>query len=133
MPFYTQVAKTVILIDDDQDDLDIITDSIRAIDPVIHCINFIYPEEALRFLSGELIFIPNFVFIDINMPGMNGDKVLRSLRKNKDLDATIITMFSTSIPPAVAQALELEGANHTFQKPNKITDYQKLLSKIIGV
>lgn len=106
-------------------------ETIRSIDKKILCISFIYPDEALRVVTKELIFIPNFIFIDINMPMMTGDKVLREMRKNSLLDETIITMFSTSIPRAVSQALKEAGANYTFQKPNGMEDYSKVISSIL--
>jgi hypothetical protein len=54
------VAKTIILIDDDQDDLDIMEETIKSIDDQILCISFIYPEEAIRVVSKELISMSQF-------------------------------------------------------------------------
>ena len=126
------MAKSVILIDDDQDDLDIMKETIKEIDESILCLSFIYPDEALRVVSNELIFIPNFIFIDINMPVVTGDKLLKEFRRLSILEKSIITMFSTSMPPSVSQALHEIGANHTFQKPSKVADYQVILSKILS-
>jgi CheY-like chemotaxis protein len=126
------VAKTVILIDDDQDDLDIMKETIQGIDSSLLCISFVYPDEALRVVSSELVFIPNFIFIDINMPIIPGDKLLREFRKNPALKNTSIVMFSTSMPAPVAQVLMERGANKTFQKPSKVADYKTILSSILS-
>lgn len=125
------MAKTVILIDDDQDVLDILKESVKRIDSAILCISFIYPEEAIRVVSAELISIPNFIFIDINMPRITGDMVLKEFRKIKELNNSVITMLSTAMPGTVALALRASGANFTFQKPIKIEDYIKLLKTIL--
>ena len=126
------VAKTVILIDDDQDDLEIMRETIRDIDRSILCTSFIYPDEALRVVTKELIFIPNYIFIDINMPVITGDKLLREFRKVESLNSSIITMFSTSIPQTVSQELMNMGASYTFEKPNNMSDFRKILTKVFS-
>ncbi|HYG01400.1 MAG TPA: response regulator [Chryseosolibacter sp.] len=125
------MSKTVILIDDDQDDLDLMKETITKIDPAIFCISFIYPDEALRVVNRELAFIPDYIFIDINMRRLTGDKLLKEFRTNKALDNVVITMFSTSMPSTVSQALKDSGADFTFQKPSKVNEYPKVLSSIL--
>jgi CheY-like chemotaxis protein len=79
------MSKTAILIDDDQDDLDFMKDALENIDRSLHCLMFTNPNEAIRVISDELLVRPDFVFTDINMPGMTGDKCVSELRKRKDL------------------------------------------------
>jgi CheY-like chemotaxis protein len=124
------MAKTVILIDDDQDDLDIIKETLNSIDPSLHCISFIYPIEAIRVISTELIMIPDYIITDINMPGMTGDQCVRELRGRKEFGSTIITVLSTAMHKTVSEALKDLGANYTFQKPNSIEAYKELLSEM---
>jgi CheY-like chemotaxis protein len=127
------MAKTIMLIDDDQDDLDIMKQAIYNIDPALLCLSFIYPEEALRILlSRELAILPDFIFIDINMPGMSGDKCLKVLRSHKQFDEIVITLYSTSMPATVAEALKSSGANHVFEKPVRIKTYSEIISQIIS-
>ncbi|MEO7694747.1 MAG: response regulator, partial [Chryseolinea sp.] len=121
-----------ILIDDDADDLEILKDIISMIDESIVCLSFIYPEQAIIAISNGII-APDFLFIDINMPKMNGDKVLKHIRKDHGFDHTVITMFSTSMPENVAKALAESGANFTYQKPARFEDYNKILTTVLGV
>src|SRR5688572_11331201 len=108
------MTKTVVLIDDDQDDLDILKDVIAGIDPTILCLCFVYPAEAIRVISSELHHKPDFVFTDINMPGMTGDRCVQELRNQRAFDKTVITVLSTSMPQHKAEQLKSLGANHTF-------------------
>jgi CheY-like chemotaxis protein len=124
------LAKTVVLIDDDQDDLEILKETISSIDPSLHCISFIYPAEAIRVISSELVVIPDYVFTDINMPGMTGDECVKELRSMKEFDNTVITVLSTTMQNDVADQLRKIGANYTFQKPAKISAYNDILSRI---
>lgn len=125
------MVKTVILIDDDRDDLEIMKEALHLYDKSLAPISFIYPEEAIRVIANELILVPNYIFIDINMPGLTGDKCLRELRKNSILSSSVITMLSTSMPKEVAASLRKAGADYTFEKPTKFDDYQSILRTII--
>ena len=125
------MPKTIILIDDDPDDLDIMKQAIEAVDPQLFCVSFIYPDEAVKvLLRKEMLIRPDFIFIDINMPVMSGDKCLKALRQDRDFDTTPITLYSTAMPPAVSEALKHSGATHTFQKPVKLKGYVEVLEKI---
>lgn len=125
------MSKTIVIVDDDQDDLDLMKQAVKEIDPALFCISFIYPEEALRVISRQLSEIPDYVFIDINMPGMTGDKLLKEIRKQKTLDNVIVTLYSTSMPAEVAEALISLGANHTFEKPVRLKSYIEIIADIL--
>lgn len=127
------MARTVFIIDDDQDDLDIMKQAIMNVDESLLCLSFIYPEEALRvLLSKELVVYPDFIFIDINMPGITGDKCLKLIRSRKELDNIIITLYSTSMPDTVAEALKFLGANFVFEKPVRVKAYSHILENIVN-
>ena len=125
------MPKTVVIIDDDPDDLDVMKEALLQVDSSIHCICFIYPEEALRLLGKELILLPDFIFVDINMVKLSGDFCLRELRKLPEFAETPIIMCSTSMPEQVAGALLRDGATHTFQKPFVIKEYIRILEGIL--
>jgi CheY-like chemotaxis protein len=126
------MSKTVVLIDDDQDDLEILKDVIHSLDPSIHCISFIYPMEAVRVVCEELIVVPDYFFIDINMPGMTGDKCLRVLRAKNEFKHSVISILSTSVQPEMSETLRVLGANHTFQKPTSINSYTTIVERVLG-
>lgn len=127
------MSRTIIIIDDDQDDLEIMKLAIHNIDPGIFCLCFIYPEEALRVILGkEFVVTPDFIFIDINMPGLSGDKCLKAIRANKTVEKSVITMYSTSMPDTVAEALKINGADHVFEKPVKLKGYSEILGRILS-
>ncbi len=64
--------------------------------------------------------LPGLIFLDINMPGMNGLEVLEKLKSNARLRAIPVVMFSTvSNPETVQRAYQL-GANSFITKPNSM-------------
>lgn len=125
------MAKTAILIDDDQDDLDILREVIATIDNNVLCLTFTNPEEAMRVITHDLVFIPDFIFIDINMPRLAGEDCLDHLRKLKEFSRSIITMVSTSMPGSIQAYLLAKGANFAFKKPVKMAEYRTLVQPIL--
>lgn len=64
--------------------------------------------------------LPGLIFLDINMPGMNGLEVLEKLKTNAAFRAIPVVIFSTvSNPETVRRAYQL-GANSFITKPNSM-------------
>jgi len=125
------MPKTVVLIDDDPDDLFFMKEALDKIDSSLVCFSFTNPEEALRTLTKELVFSPDYIFVDINMPMMTGYDCLRELRKSDGLKETTIIMYSTYLPSIEAEKLKKQGATYSFQKPYKAGEYLSILRNII--
>ncbi|MFZ6012716.1 MAG: response regulator [Bacteroidota bacterium] len=123
--------KTVVLIDDDSDDLDLMRESLTQVDSSINCVSFVFAEEAIRLLTKELILLPDYIFIDINMPKLDGMECLKQLRSIPEFRETPIIMCSTSMPSTVSEQLIKQGATYTFQKPNTVGAYLTILEGII--
>ena len=123
--------KTVVLVDDDQDDLDILKEAISAVDATLSCLCFINAVDVIHAFANEVVVKPDFVFTDINMPGMTGDRLLQELRNKRQFDNTVITVLSTSIPHHVRNRLKDLGANHTFEKPIHFNEYGPILRSIL--
>lgn len=123
--------KTVVIIDDDADDLDIMKDMLESVDPTVLCVSFRYPDEAIRLLTKDFAILPDYIFIDVNMPRLTGKQCLDELRKARALDESIISMYSTSMPAPVAQALLEKKANYAFQKPNALVALRNVIEAII--
>jgi len=124
----------VAVIDDDQDDLEIMEQVIEGLDGEIKCSLFTYPQEAVdKLINSTTRQIPDYIFIDINMPGMSGDKCLQIFRANSAFDDVQIIMYSTSMPGKTAQQLRAAGADFVFEKPVRIKDYSDILSTIVKV
>lgn len=122
-------AQTIVVIDDDLDDLDIMADVIGTVDPSANCVTFSDPVVAVNNLSASEL-IPRFIFIDHNMPIMRGDEVLKKLREIERFSDTIIIMISTSMPMLDSSKFYEAGANYAVEKPNRLANYYTLLKSI---
>jgi CheY-like chemotaxis protein len=88
----------VVYVDDDLDDLDLISGAFMQYSNTIEVITFSNGLEALSYLNQltDADVLPCLVILDINMPLINGKDVSEQLRKNKHFDDIPIILFSTS-------------------------------------
>jgi len=120
---------TVLCIDDDPDDLEILSDAIKIVDPSIICLTVFRSEDAIRLLTSDME-LPDFIFLDINMPVMNGLECLRLIKSNDGLKAIEVIMLSTAFRPTDEQEFSKWGVRY-FKKPNEFDVLVENLSIIL--
>ena len=85
------------LIDNDEDDQEIFCMALRDVDPSINCILAANGVKAIEMLANDVRYIPSFIFIDMNMPLMNGKQCLLALKKIERLsdvpEASLVWRF----------------------------------------
>ena len=86
--------------------------------PRIKCIYFDSPREALKKLTEDNTFIPDYIFLDLNMPGMNGIQFLETIKKQQTISQIPIVVYSTSILPQEKEKAMQLGAFRFFIKPS---------------
>ena len=123
-------ANTIVVIDDDLDDLDIMADVISTVDPSANCVTFNDPVAAVnKLLSGDEL-LPKYIFVDHNMPIMRGDEVLKKLRSVERFNDSVIILISTSMHVLDSSKFFDAGANYAVEKPNRLANYYTLLKSI---
>jgi CheY-like chemotaxis protein len=70
----------VLLIDDDRDDFEIFSEALRKFDPEVKCEHSIDGEAAIGLLN-SMTYLPDYIFLDINMPRMDGKECLSKIKK----------------------------------------------------
>ena len=117
------------LIDDDADDQEIFSMAILDLNSSIDCYFADDGVKAIETLIADELFLPNCIFIDINMPRMTGVECLEKIKGIGRLREVPVCMYSTFADPAlVAKAREL-GAADFIVKPADITILSGLLSR----
>ena len=118
--------KNILHIDDDYDDLEIFRAVIETIDSKIECISVNSAVEALKKLtSGELC--PEVIFIDLNMPVMDGFEFLTEIKKVSDFNIPVVVLSTSSQRETISKVNKL-GADGYVAKPNSIKEFVRLLS-----
>ncbi len=91
-------VKTIMLIDDNKIDNFFHQRVIKKYDSSINVIISESGQEALDYLTGpDTTILPDLIFLDINMPGMNGWEFLEHYRElDKNIHTSIIVVMLTT-------------------------------------
>ena len=118
------------LIDNDEDDRELFALALAESASHVSCRTAASGAEALETLNNPQL-IPDYIFIDVNMPRMNGLQCLRAIRELPWLQHTRVYMYSTSADPlAQKEALQL-GATGFLVKPSSYGGLVALLASVI--
>lgn len=88
--------------------------------------------KALEKLNLDTSFIPDFIFLDMNMPRMNGKECLVEIRKINRLNHVPTFIYSTSVDPRMIEEVKLLGATDVIIKPTSIRVLSTILANIIS-
>jgi len=80
----------------------------------------------LQSLSEEMR--PDLIFLDINMPVVNGFEVLENLRRDESLRTIPVVMLSTSQRESDIKQSYALGATSYIAKPSGFSDVKKMLN-----
>jgi CheY-like chemotaxis protein len=73
---------------------------------------------------------PQFVLLDLEMPGMNGIEVLRAIRASDRLASTMVIMTSGHPREEIEQECMEAGAREILSKPFKLGHLRELLAEL---
>jgi len=126
MPYHN-----ILLIDDDPDDHEIFLSALEMVSANVGFTGLKSAGEALQKLAAKNI-IPDVIFLDLNMPLMNGQQFLQEIKKNEDLRAIPVIIYSTSSHSKIIQQTKELGADDFITKPDKLDDLRLILKSVIG-
>lgn len=126
MPF----QNPCFLVDNDEDDREIFVLALQEVEGKPTCATAAGGPEALEKLKSDPQFSPSVIFLDMNMPLMNGTQCLREIRDIERLRETPVYIFSTSSDPTVMKEAKRLGANDFLVKPARFNDLVSLLTSI---
>ena len=123
--------KNVLLIDDDPDDALFFS---QALSELEFSTNFRYvgngTETVLELLKKDG-YLPDVIFLDINMPMTNGWECLRELRSFAEYRSVPIIMYSTADIENEGSAASGVGAAAFMKKPTSFDELKCRLSNLI--
>lgn len=115
------VSKVCLLVDDDLDDHEIFSLALQDTDHHVEVIRAYDGVEAINFLRDPDEVLPDFIFLDLNMPKMNGTQCLAEIRKYDDLKHIPVVIYSTSSEiKDLIEAQQLGAAAYIVKSSNII-------------
>ena len=120
--------RRVLIIDDDEDDRELFCEAVGYISKDIDCLHATDGENALELLGLGKGKLPDFIFLDLNMPRLNGKECLAEIKKRNHIKDIPVIIYSTSGSRHDKEETKLLGATDFLRKPNEF----KLLVKELG-
>ena len=120
----TKLFLSILLVDDDEDDKLLFFDALAEIDGRIQCEYFNHGEQALKWLSA-IKDLPNYIFLDLNMPRMNGIEILKAVKSDLRTADIPVIIYSTSHNQQHREEAKRLGASWYIVKPYRLEDLKK--------
>ena len=111
--------RSLVLIDDDKDDQEIFRAACQSIDETIDVYAFEHGDVALRELN-DLRIRPEVVFVDLNMPRMNGIEVLTAIKNSNTIHEIPVIVYTTYFDEKVKNKCFDLGAFGIIEKPDTL-------------
>ena len=120
--------KNYFIVDDDRDDQIFLIEALTENCNNIRCYTAFNGQEALTDLSTPAFPIPDAIFLDLNMPRLNGKQCLAELKLTPGLMEIPVIMYSTSsAQQEISDALQM-GAYYFLVKKGS---YKELRDELI--
>ncbi|HNY55856.1 MAG TPA: response regulator [Chitinophagales bacterium] len=122
----------IIIIEDDLDDQDILTEIFQELNYKNEVIFFKEGEKALEYLTDTTIE-PFIIFSDINMPRLNGMELRAKVHENEDLRIKSIPylFFSTSAEQQYVIDAYSKSIQGFFVKPKVYSEIKETIKTIV--
>lgn len=122
--------RSFLFIDDDLDEHEIFQWALQAVSSEAVCHAFSDPEIAMRRIEDEGLKF-DVVFVDLNMPKMNGFQFLEMAKNIDSLSRTPIYVLTNSSGPEINKKAAELGAAQLITKFSSIEPLMKLLSGFV--
>ncbi|HET7000448.1 MAG TPA: response regulator [Puia sp.] len=122
------MTKKIMLIDDDPDDQLFFRDAVYTVRPDLQCELASSCSEAFKQLETTT---PDLIFMDLNMPVMNGFDCLMYLKEKTELRDIPVIIFTTSKNMNDINRTRQLGASWFMTKPDDFNVLCKKLNRII--
>lgn len=126
--------QVILIVDDSDDDYDATVRALRRggnlTNPVHRCEN---GKQALDYLFRRTPHeqpLPGLILLDLNMPGVDGRRVLTEVKRNDELRRIPIIVMTTSEAEHDVEACYQLGANTYVRKPFDFLDLCKVIQCI---
>lgn len=122
--------KNILLIDDDIEDTEIFIDVVNAVNKDIICHTTMDPTKVFKDLKSAEI-LPDLIFMDINMPCLNGLDLLQQLRDDPKLQHLEVILISSPSEEVIRRLSPKKNIEKYIEKSSNYKDFVSQLQKIL--
>jgi CheY-like chemotaxis protein len=128
-PIMRNLPLTILCIDDDDDDTELFREAVSTVDSSCVCLTVSKAMDGLRILQNA---IPDIIFLDINMPMVDGRETLRRIRAITELSNIPVYMLSTTMDEDELGSFRKVGATGCLSKPKTFMELCTMLHDVLG-
>ena len=121
------------IVDDDAEDRDLLIEALLSIDKGGQCFTAKNGEEGLQKLAEDVIPLPDFIFLDLNMPRQNGKQFLIEIKKIKRFSHIPVVIYTTSSDEKDREESKQLGALYYIPKPDGFDEICNALLSVFSL
>lgn len=122
----------ILLADDDEDDCLFFQDALKEL-PVSTLLQTVSNgDQLMERLHDKQQFLPDLLFLDLNMPRKNGLDCLEEIKQHTDLNRLFIAIYSTSLQQHIVDKVHEIGAQYYICKPTSFSKLKNLIFQTIA-
>lgn len=125
------INQRILLVDDDADDRKYFLKAVKEIDPAIEVATAKDGQQALEILASADGNLPNYIFLDLRMPKVNGKQFLLQIKSSEMLNHIPVFIYTTSREVEESEELQNLGAVHFITKPTDPEEIYYVLSLVL--
>ena len=124
-------TQHILLADDDIDDCNFFRDALETL-PLSTKLTTVHDGvQLMEYLLKNPVQLPNVLFLDINMPRMNGFECLAEIRKNVQLRDLPVVMLSTCKSQDQINIVFKSGAHIYVRKPDNFDQLARVIQNAL--
>jgi CheY-like chemotaxis protein len=128
---YIKSQMEIIIVDDDEDDIEFLSEAISELSSDVKISLAGNGKELMKQLG--TVKLPDLVFLDLNMPIMNGFECLSLIKKEPKFKDLPVLIYSTSANPDQIEMTFQNGAYLYIQKPSNIVELKNIVKKVLDL
>jgi CheY-like chemotaxis protein len=121
----------IMVVDDDGDDLALFGEALTIVKPDAICSLAVDGKDAIQYLSNSGAKRPAIIFLDINMPIMNGWDCISALKSSSRFSDIPVVIYTTSSTPADKEKAIRMGAICFISKMQDFKNLKKMLEIVV--
>lgn len=129
--FFTFISlymkKHILLVDDDREELSLFMDALREVPGSYKCT---YSDSAIHALEMLNYLHPDFIFLDYNLPDIDGVELIARIKKDRKLNNIPLFLYSSVISKEKDNAAMSLGVTACIQKPGTIGEMSAILKSV---
>lgn len=124
----------VLLVEDDSADIELTQEALLENKFPVNLNAVRSGLDALCYLQQQPPFqeavVPDLIFLDLNLPGMNGKEIIQKIRENVGLRHIPIAVLTTSQAQQDISDSYMLGANCFVSKPNGLDEFNHVIQAL---